>query len=315
MRRISYFFILFFMRILVVSLALLSLTSCGLMDRYISPQTNTGSTQSGSIADEKSTPTEITDGTYVTLNYTLRDGTADGKVLETTVYNIAMQNGMTGKTESEYTPFSVMVGSKQLIPGFENGLLGLKKWDTKVIEVPPELGYGTEPVESTIEKYQIAPIFTITQDISLFGDIITETVSRDQLPDNMKTATVWQVFTGANNATATVTAANDTTITLDVKNTSNPFYWKKVVVGATAESELKDTQFRVTAIKWTGVTLEVINKNSPFYNKEFVVGAAIDTPSGKVEIKEIQEDTVIIKQSHPMLGKTLFFDIEIVDIK
>jgi FKBP-type peptidyl-prolyl cis-trans isomerase 2 len=46
---------------------------------------------------------------------------------------------MSGKTESEYTPFSVMLGSNQVIPGFENGIMGMKKGEKKTIEVPPEL--------------------------------------------------------------------------------------------------------------------------------------------------------------------------------
>ena len=304
------------MRIILISLALISLTSCGILNQDTTTNTtNTGTTESSSGNTATPTPTEIADGTYVTLNYTLRDGAADGKVLETTVYSIAQSNGFSGKTEAEYTPFSVMIGSQQLIPGFENGLKGLKKWDKKTIEVPPELGYGTEPVESTIQKYQIAPIFTVTQDIALFSDIVTETVPRDQLPEEMKNATIWQVFTGSNNATATVTAVTETNITLDVKNTNNPFYGKKIAVGTVAESELKDTTFKVVAIKWTGVTLEIVNKNSPFYNKDFAPGASVETGNGKIEIKEIQEDSVVIQQFHPMLGKTLFFDIEILDIK
>lgn len=98
------------MRILLVSLAVLSLSSCGLMNQNTTPEsTNTGTTQSTDPTMEKDIPTAVADGTYVTLNYTLRDGAADGAVLETTVYSVAQSNGMTGKTEAEYTPFSVMV--------------------------------------------------------------------------------------------------------------------------------------------------------------------------------------------------------------
>jgi hypothetical protein len=116
------------MRIILISLALISLTSCGILNQDATTNTtNTTSTDSSSGNTATPTPTEIADGTYVTLNYTLRDGAADGKVLETTVYSVAQSNGFTGKTEAEYTPFSVMIGSQQLIPGFENGLKGLKK--------------------------------------------------------------------------------------------------------------------------------------------------------------------------------------------
>lgn len=307
------------MRIIVVALTMISLTSCGLMNTNTTPEsTNTPSTvsvESTGTTEQKVTPSEVSNWTYVTLNYTLRDGTADGKVLETTLYSVATENGLTGKSETEYTPFSVMIGSNQLIVGFENGLIGLKKGDKKTIEVPPELGYGTGPVISTIPKYQIAPVFTITQDESVFADTIKETVSREQLPEDMKNATVGQVFTGAADATAKVIAADETSITLDIENTNNPFYGKSIAVGTVAETPTKDTTFKITAIKGTGVTLEVTNKNSPFYNKEFSVGGTLDLPTGKLEILEIKDEEVVVAQSHPMAGKTLFFDIEIIDIQ
>lgn len=256
----------------------------------------------------------VSDGKYVTLNYTLRDGSANGQILETTVYNIAQANGMTGSADS-YSPFSVMIGWKQVIPGFENGLLGLKKGDRKVIEVPPELGYGTGPVLTSVPKFQIAPQFTITQDKSIFADSIKEVVPRTDLPEDMKNATVGMVFTGANNATAKVVAADTTSITLDIQNTNNPFFGKKIAVGETSESSQGDATFKITAIKGTWVTLEIVNKNSPFYNKKFEVGATTDTPTGKIEIKEIKDEEIVVAQYHPMMGKTLFFDIEIVDVK
>lgn len=309
------FYYKYIMRIILFTLLLVGLASCGFnkTETTTEPTQNTGSTQTESGVKE--THTSVSDGAYVTLNYTLRDGAANGKVLETTVYDIATQNGMTGKTQDQYTPFSVMIGSNQVIPGFENGLKGMKTGEKKVIEVPPELGYGTGPVMSTIPKYQIAPVFSITQDKKVFADKISETVNRTELPEDMKSAKVGQVFTGANNATAKVTSVNETSITLEIQNTNSPFYGKKLAVGEFAENATKDATFKITAMEWTGVTVEVTNKNSPFYNKKFAVGESIQTPNGKIEIKSIEKDTVTVAQYHPMVGKTLFFDVEIVSIK
>lgn len=303
------------MRILFISLAVLSLASCGLKTTTPTLTDSTGSlVETTGSTVEKVAPTEITDGTYVTLNYTLRDGSVDGPILETTVYSVAQANSIEGD-EVKFQPFSVMMGAQQLIPGFENALIGMKKGEKKVIEVPPELGYGTGPVLSTVPKFQIAPVFTITQDKAVFGDTLTETVERSNLPEDMQTATIGQVFTGANNATARVTAVDDTNITLEIENTNNPFYGKKITVGATAESDTQDANFKVISIEGTGVTLEVINKNSPFYNKKFAAGESIDSPSGKVQIMEVQDEDVIVAQYHPMVGKTLFFDVEILELK
>lgn len=302
------------MRILLVSLALISLASCSLTNKGIVWTTETSTTDSSGSTVEKVTPTEVADGTYVTLNYTLRDGAADGKILETTLYTVAQANNMSG-AETDFKPFSVMIGAQQLIPGFENGLIGMKKWEAKTIEVPPELGYGTGPVLSTIPNFQISPVFSITQDKAVFADTITETVPLADLPEDMKTAIVGQVFTGANNSTAIVKSVTATDMTLEIENTNNPFYGKNIAIGTTAESVEQGASYKITAIEGTGVTLEVTNKNSPFYNKKFAVGESIESPSGKVEIREINGEEVVIAQYHPMVGKTLFFDIEILDIK
>jgi FKBP-type peptidyl-prolyl cis-trans isomerase len=42
-----------------------------------------------------------------------------------------------------FQPFEVIIGTNGVIPGFEKGLLGMKKGEKKTIMVPPELGYGT----------------------------------------------------------------------------------------------------------------------------------------------------------------------------
>ena len=302
------------MRILLISLALVTLASCSLSDRGMVQPTTETTTESSGQTVEKVKPTAAADGTYVTVNYTLRDGAADGQILETTLYSVAQENGIEGE-ESNFQPFSVMLGAGQLIKGFEDGIMGLKVGDTKTIEVPPELGYGTGPTLTTVPKFQIAPVFTITQDQSIFEDTITETVPRENLPDDMKNASVGQTFTGANNATAKVVSTTDADITLEIENTNNPFYKKNVVVGATAESPTDDASYKITAMEGTGVTIEVTNKNSPFYNKNFAVGESLDLPTGKIEIKEINEEEVVIAQAHPMAGKTLFFDVEVLDIQ
>lgn len=262
---------------LIASVLLVTLSACSF---GVSPDTNTStSTNSGTpiassgtanLSDTvaKVTPNVIASGTLVTLNYTLRDGAADGKVLETTLEDVAKANNLY-KTGAQYQAFQVMIGTHGVISGFEKGLLGMKKGEKKVIEVPPELGYGTGPTLREIPKYQIAPVFTMTQDKKVFGDVVTQTIEKAQLKDEMQNAKVGQVFTGANNATAKVTKVDDKTITLDIQNTDNPFYKEKLVVGTTAESADGAATFKIVSIAGTGITLEITNKQSPFYNKKF----------------------------------------------
>ncbi len=300
------------MRFLVIFSVLSLLTACSF------GMSNDSSSSSGSVSGDtvaKITPTEAKDGTLVTLNYTLREGSKDGKILETTVKDIAIENGM-ASTGTEYQPFQVMLGSKSVIPGFEKGLMGMKKGEKKTIEVSPEMGYGTGPTLQTVDKKEIAPVFTVEQDKKLFEKTITQTVERTQLPENMKEATLGQTLTGANGSTtAKVIKADKDTVTLEIQNVANPFYDKKVAVGVTAEDLRADATYKILKINGTGITLEVTNRASPFYNKKFAVGEKVETRQGKIGITAIDGDDVTLAIEHPLMGKTLFFDVEIIDLQ
>ena len=129
----------------------------------------------------------------------------------------------------------------------------------------------------------------------------------------MKNAVVGQTLTGANGSTAIVKAVTDTTLTLDIQNIDNPFYKKTVKVGAVADTPT--ATFKILKLSGTGVTLEVTNKQSPFYGKKFAAGESITGPQGTTTIQSIDGDQVTIAQSSPLVGKTLFFDVEILDLQ
>lgn len=297
------------MRIFIISSLLLVLSSCSLPFGK-NTETNTGATAPS--VEAPMVEKVVGANNLVSLNYTLTDVT-DGKILETTVMSVAQANGLY-QTGATYQPFQVMIGTNSVIPGFEKGLLGLKKGEKKVIRVSPEEGYGTGARLEQIAKYQVAPVFTIKQPRALFQDVVVQTVSKEEVNDEMKAAQVGQVLTGANGAKVTVLATTATGVTVELENVDNPFYKKTIAVGATVENEA--TIFKITEVSDTEVSMEVTNKQSPFYNKEFIVGTTLDLPQGgKVSVVEIGEETVTIGQEHPMMGKTLEFDVEVVDIQ
>ena len=45
-------------------------------------------------------------------------------------------------TSKEREPISFKVGAGMMIPGFENGVVGLKEGESKTIKISPEDGYG-----------------------------------------------------------------------------------------------------------------------------------------------------------------------------
>lgn len=82
-----------------------------------------------SKGEEKKTNKEdkvVEEGKLVKVIYTL---TVDGKVVD---------------SSREGEPFEFRAGSKQVIPGFEEGLLGMKAGEKKSFQVSPDKGYGQE---------------------------------------------------------------------------------------------------------------------------------------------------------------------------
>jgi FKBP-type peptidyl-prolyl cis-trans isomerase 2 len=299
------------MRILLISALFLSLASCTLPgmkndsdDTKMTPPNHTTQVATGTAST----------GSVLTLNYTLRTDSPTGAIQETTLESVAMANGLY-KTGSTYKPFQVTLGQGQVIVGFEAGLMGLHKGEKKTIKVIPSEGYGRPVV---ITKEQIAPEFSITRDKKMFDNVLSQTIEKSQFPADMKdkvmNAKVWDTLTGANNATAKVSAVSSGSITLAIENIGNPFYKKEIKVGAVATSTGAD--FKIVSIEGSNVTIEISNKESPFYGKSFAVGESATPANGsKITIKEIGDKTVTILADHPFMAKDLYFDVEIVDIQ
>jgi FKBP-type peptidyl-prolyl cis-trans isomerase SlpA len=136
----------------------------------------------------------IKEGTKVKLHYT-------GKFEDGTVFDSSMVE--------DREPIEFVVGSGMLIPGFEQGVIGMNSGDKKTIEVEPSQGYGE------------------------FREELSQEVSVSQLPEGVQVGDV-----------------------------------------LTAE-----------------------------------------TPAGPINVvvKEINEDKAIVDANHPMAGKTLIFDLEILE--
>jgi hypothetical protein len=105
-------------------------------------------------------------------------------------------------------------------------------------------------------------------------------------------------------------------VTLDIDNKANPFYGKKLIPGAKATQE--KVSFTIKSVSATGITLDVINDESPFARKDFVEGATASLPTGAtITVKGFSGDTVMIElpNTHPLAGKNLYFEVELLDIK
>lgn len=298
-------------KLFFVPMVAILLTSCTLpgMKNTETPVTTTPPV-TGTLTSTGTTPQAMT----ASVRYTLRDGSATGKVLDTNVEAVAKAEGLydSGNT---YPALDFTLGEHKVVPGFEEGVASMKVGEKKVIIVAPKDGYGEATTVQKAPKNSLAPMFTTTVDKSVFADTITQSISRSQLgAQGGSGLTVGQTLTGGQDVTAKVVKIEGDTVTLDIKNTQNPFYGKKIVVGENVEKE--EIKFTIKAITETGVTLDIENKKSPFYGKEFKEGSVAQTPSGTMTIKSMSGDTIEIEapNEHPLAGKTLYFEVELLSL-
>jgi peptidylprolyl isomerase len=72
-----------------------------------------------------------------------------------------LDGGVFDSSRARNAPFSFWVGEGQVIPGWDEGLLGMKEGETRQLVVPPLLGYGSDP------KPGIPPNSTLVFEIEL----------------------------------------------------------------------------------------------------------------------------------------------------
>ncbi len=121
--------------------------------------------------------TQAKDGSKVKVNYT-------GKLDDGTIFDTSE-----GKAPLEFT-----LGSKQVIPGFEAGVTGMKVGEKKTINIPADQAYGPHQKEMVIKA------------------------ERKQLPPDLKPEVGQQLQMNHQNGqtfVVKVTAIDDTAITLD----------------------------------------------------------------------------------------------------
>ncbi len=81
----------------------------------------------------------VKSGDTVKVDYTGK--LENGTVFDTSREDVAKQAG-TYVDGREYAPLSFVVGSGQVIKGFDEGVIGMKVGEEKTLTIPPEKAYG-----------------------------------------------------------------------------------------------------------------------------------------------------------------------------
>jgi peptidylprolyl isomerase len=205
-----------------------------------------------------------------------------GKVFDTNIEEVGLKQGMERKT---YEPFKFTIGKKQVIPGFENGIIGMKPGQKKTLTIPPAEAYGAynadlvksipNTKEMDVDKYYPVQL-----------SLLNMTVEKGQTIEIPNSIWLYDVV----NMTDDIVTVTPHIKVGDIVNASN-----------------------------NTVSIEVIsiNKNniSLVQRLMFKPGQYVQTGLfQKALVKEVGANFVTLDYNGELAGKTLYFDIELISI-
>ena len=141
--------------------------------------------QDGGDADN--TTQVVEPGDYVSVNYI--GELENGSVFDTSIEQVAMDEG-TYNPERNYEPLGFVAGAGQMIPGFDEAVIGMAVGEEQTVEIPSEEAYGEYSSELVIdipaEQFESANITPVVgESIAIQGrackiiDVSEENVTLD----------------------------------------------------------------------------------------------------------------------------------------
>ncbi|HUW68387.1 MAG TPA: FKBP-type peptidyl-prolyl cis-trans isomerase [Candidatus Nanoarchaeia archaeon] len=244
-----------------------------------------------------------------------------GEIFDTSFEDVAIEADIY-QQDRPYQPLKLLVGAGRVIEGFDDGVLGMKLGEKKTLTIPPEKAYGP----TDFSKIQVIPLI---DEIPLVQDIpVPETIELELLQFNQTFGTGYVVGDSVQfpdttinftivNMSETVNIIRD----LDVGNTFNlgeQSPWDETVM-AMNETHLTvkhsvevDDVLQFPGPPWNSTVINVDETNITVQHNP-IPDATVETYSGSVKI-HFNETAITLDNNHFLAGKTLVFDIEIVDI-
>lgn len=169
----------------------------------------------------------------------------------------------------------------------------MKKGETKTVTLAPEDAYGPEYVETTMPLAEYQEVVTQKVPKNVLTGLVEQTLPKSQAEQILGGSTVGTVKT-IGVATVRITKVDGDTVTVSVDDPNAPFYGKEIKAGIVATAQ--DGSI-VTITSVTGDEVEVDIK-----------------PNQTVVSRTATDITVRTKNPQNLAGKTLIFEIELLDI-
>ncbi len=192
------------------------------------------------------------------------------------------------------TPLEFVIGGGSMIKGFEDAVRTMKLGEKKTVRIEAKDAYGEEYVEQT-------------QPLSEYQETITQTVPTNALTGNLEQKVpeeqAQQLFGSLEvgsekkigEATLKILSVSAGEVLISINDPKAPFYGKKVEAGMTTTAQ-DGSEIIVKSISGDNVVVDI-------------------KPEQEVISKTDTEITLRVKNPHPLAGKALNFEIELLEIK
>src|SRR5659263_216070 len=183
----------------------------------------------------------------------------DGKVFDTSIESVARANNLSNPS-AQYEPLNFTVGTRSVIEGFDEGVIGMKVGDTKTLTIPPEKGYPVDP-----SRIQVSPIIQDLPATSVIPRVLEVPSSQFE-----------QIF-GPNHSVGDTVTIPDTNINLTITNMTPEISLKyNLIVGSNIWDSRAPWNETVIKIDDKNITVKPkITKNEMMQKEEKIVSVLL----------------------------------------
>ncbi|MFC2143391.1 peptidylprolyl isomerase [Candidatus Aenigmatarchaeota archaeon] len=238
-----------------------------------------------------------------------------GEVFDTSVQEVGEEAGI---GRGVYEPLEFIVGSQQVIAGFDDAVIGMKIGDKKTVTILPEDGYG-EYDENNVQQLSRERILDMIYEL----DKTLESLPVDTFVMAFQTTPEEGGTAELNGITYIIDSVDEESVVLsysaevgDVINPSGNF-WDSEVIEITNEKIILEHQVNDgdrfdTQIGYVMIEIDGDKIIETSYTEK---GSEIVTQYGQTfVVSDIDDEFIYIDLNNPLSGKTLIFDIELVEI-
>jgi peptidylprolyl isomerase len=247
----------------------------------------------------------------------------DGKVFDTSIESVAKANNLSNPN-AQYEPLNFTVGTRSVIEGLDEGVIGMKVGDTKTLTIPPEKGYPIDP-----SRIQVSPIIQELPATSVIPRVLEVPTSQFEqvfgpnhsvgdtvtIPDTNINVTITNMtpeislkynLNVGSNIWDSRAPWNETVIKIDDKNiTVKPKITKNEII------QFQGAPFNTTVIDVNDTNITLRHNRIP--DKRITVPGMF----GQMEDMKVSfnETSVIMDRNSEVAGKTLLFNITLRSIE